>query len=126
MAAGDFIREVVVGLVLLDGSAKCGAGLQAGVGRILHGAERIYGLKIPVPEVAEDIAMKCVRTGAGDDVDYAAGGTAIFGSVSVGDDLKFLHGFLRNRRANAVHGIVGSIGAIHVHQVGSAALSAHV
>ena len=54
------------------------------------------------------------------------GGAAIFGGVTVGDDLEFLHRLLRDGGAHAVDGIVGGVGAIDVDQVGTGALAAHV
>jgi hypothetical protein len=70
--------------------------------------------------------VEVVRSGAGDDVDHAAGGASVFGGVAVGDDLEFLHRFLRDGGAHAVGGIVGGVGAIDVDQVGTGALAAHV
>ena len=70
--------------------------------------------------------MKSVGAGAGNDVYHAARGASIFGGVTVGDDLEFLHGLLRHRRADAVHRIVDRIGSIDVDQIGASPLSAHV
>src|ERR1700676_4909380 len=98
MPAGDFISEVVISLVFLEGSAKSYAGLHARVGGIWHCAERIHRLEVAIAKVAEDIAVEVVRTGPRDDVE-------------------FLDGFLRDRGAHAVHRVVRGIGAIYVYQV---------
>ena len=70
--------------------------------------------------------MKIVGSSFRDDVDHGARCAAIFRAVPVRDDLKLVNGFLRNRRANAVHRVVGSVSAIHVHQVAAGALAAGV
>jgi len=114
VAAGDFIGKVIVRLVFLNRSAESCASLHPSVGRIRRGAEGVDGLEIAIAEVSVDIAVKIVRAGAGDDVDDATGGAAVFGGVVVGDDLEFLHGLLRDGGAHAVGGIVGGVGAIDV------------
>ena len=122
----DFVGKVIKRLVFLDRPAKCGSRLHPRVGRIGHRAERIHRLKVPVPQISVDVAVKVIRPGAGNDVDHAARCSAIFRRVAIGDDLEFLHRLLRNRGANAVGRIVGGIGSVHVHQVGSGPLPAHV
>ena len=114
MAPGDFIGKVIVRLVFLNRSAESCASLHPSVGRIRRGAEGVDGLEIAIAEVSVDIAVKIVRSGAGDDVDHATGGATVFGGVVVGDDLEFLHGLLRDGGAHAVGGIVGGVGAIDV------------
>ena len=61
--------------------------------------------------------MKLIGSGTGNDVNHAPGGLPIFRRVTVGNDLEFLHRFLRNGRADPVGRIVNRIGAIHIHQV---------
>ena len=126
MAARDFVREVVKSLVLLDRPAKRRSSLHPRVSRIGNRAERIHRLKIPVAQISVDVAVKIIRSGAGDDIHHAARRSAILRRVTVGDDLELLHRFLRNGGANAVGGIVGGVGAVHVHQVRTGALAAHV
>src|SRR6202035_3820769 len=79
-----------------------------------------------IPQEAEYIAVKVIRSGAGDDVDHASCRLPIFRRIAVGDDLKFLHRLLRDRRANAIGRIVDRIGAVNVHQVRTRALAAYV
>ncbi len=126
VAACDFVGEEVVRLVFLDRTAESDAGLHARIRGIGNGAERIHRLEVAIAKVSENVAVKLVRSGAGDDVDHAAGSASVFGGVVVGDDLKFLHRFLRNRGAHAVDGVVGSVGAIDVDQIRARPLSAHV
>src|SRR3954454_3593690 len=126
MTAGYFIGEIVVSLVFLDRTAERRARLYAGVSRIGDVAERIGGLEVAVADVPIHIAVKCVRSGAGDDVDDAARGASVLGGIAVGQDLEFLHCFLRHGGANTVDGVVDGIGTIDVHQVGAGTLSAHV
>ena len=126
MAAGDFVGEVVERLIFFQRAAESGARLHARVGRIRNGAEGIDRLKIAVAEISVNVAVKIVGAGTGDDVDHAAGGATVFRRITIGDDLEFLHGFLRNRGAYAVDRVVGGIGAVDVDQVGARTLTAHV
>src|SRR5580692_9793894 len=126
MPPGNFVGKVVIRFVFLDRSAESCSCLHARVGGVRNRAERVYRLEVTVAQVAEDVAMKVIRSGTGNDVHHSAGSAAIFRRVSVGDDLKFLNRLLRNGRAHAVGRVVGGIGAIHVHQIGTAALSAYV
>ena len=99
MTPGDFVREVVVRLIFLDWTAKRRAALHTGVRRIrtrrrlAHG-KGIHRLKIAIAKVAEDISMKFIGPGAGDDVHHTAGRASVLRRVAVRDDLKFLHSFL--------------------------------
>src|ERR1022692_3695941 len=95
MAASDFIGEVIVSLVLLDGTAKRSACLHPGIGRVRNGTEWIHCLEIAVAQESEDVAMKVVRSRARDDIQHPAGGASIFSCITVGNDLKLLHGLLR-------------------------------
>src|SRR5713101_3708692 len=126
MPPRGFIGEVIVRLVLLNRSAESQASLYACVCRIGSCAEGIHRLKSAIAQVSVNVAVEIVRSGAGDDVDHAARGAAIFGGVTVGDDLELLHRLLRDGGAHAVDGIVGGVGAIDVDQVGTAALAAHI
>ena len=126
MPPRNLVREIIVGLVLLDRSTESGTGLNAGVSGIRNRAERVHRLKIPVTQVAVDVAVEIIRSRARDDVDHPARGAAIFGAVTIGDDLEFLHRLLRNGGAHAVGGVVGGVGAIDIHQVRARALAAHV
>ena len=131
MPPRHFIGKEIVRLIFLNRSAERCASLHPGIGRVgtrrieAH-SERIDGLKIAIAQISVGVAVEVVRSGAGDNVDHAAGGAAIFGGVAVADDLEFLYVFLRNRGAHAIGGVVGSVGAIDVDQVGTGALAAHV
>src|SRR5207245_2752581 len=114
------------GSVFFERSAKSRAGLNPRIGGIRNRAERVHRLKVTVANISESRAVKSVGPGAGNDVYHAARGASIFCGITVGDDLEFLHGLLRHRRANAVHGIVDRIGAIDIYQIGASPLSAHV
>ena len=109
-----------------EGSAEGNAGLYARIRGIRHGAKGIHRLEVSIAKKAEDIAVKAIGTGAGDDVDDAAGGAAVFRGVVVGDDLKFLHVLLGNSGADAVDGVVGGVGAVDIHQIRTRTLAAHV
>src|ERR1700687_6027595 len=97
-----FISEVIVRFVLLDMSAECSASLHPRIRGIARCAEGVDGLEFAIAEVSVDIAVEVVRSGAGNNVNNAAGGAAIFGGVTVGDDLEFLHRFLRHGGADAL------------------------
>ena len=60
MPPGDFIRKVVIRLVLLDRPAKGRTCLNARVSGIGHRAEGIYGLKIAVAQITEHGAMHLI------------------------------------------------------------------
>src|SRR5208282_3981801 len=109
MAAGDFIGKEIVGLIFLNRAAESGARRDAGVGGVGRGTERVDGLEIAIAQISVGVAVELVRSGAGDDVDHAAGGAAVFGGVAVSDDLEFLHVFLRDSGAHPVGGIVGGM-----------------
>ncbi len=126
MPSCDFIREIVISLIFLDRAAKGRSCLHPRVGRIGNRAEWIHRLKIPIAQIAVNVAMKIIRSGASDDVHHTARCSAVFRRVTVGDDLEFLHCLLRNRGANPVGRVVGGVGAIHVDQVGAGPLPAHV
>src|ERR1017187_2578678 len=126
VTAGDFVGKVIVGLIFLNRPTEGHASLHASVGGIGRSAEGIDGLEIAITQISIDVAVKVVGSGAGDDVDYAARGAAVFGGVVVGDDLEFLHGFLRDGGAHAVGGVVGGVGAVDIDQIGTGALAAHV
>src|ERR1700694_978312 len=126
MPPGSFISEVVIRFVLVDRTAESQASLYAGVCRIGRCAKGVDGLEIAIAEVSVDVAVEVVRSGAGDDVDHAARGASVFGGITVGDDLEFLHRFLGDGGADSVDSIVGGVGAIDVDQVGTAPLAADV
>src|SRR6202040_2254400 len=126
MPPRSFISEVIIRFVLLDGAPESYASLHASVSRIGRCAEGVDGLEIAIAEVSVDVAVEVVRSGASDDVDHAARGASIFGGITVGDDLEFLHRFLGDGGAHAVDSIVGGVGAVDVDGVGTAALAADV
>src|ERR1700683_1690361 len=107
MPTSDFVSEIEICLVLLDGAAKRSAGLHPRVRRIRQRAEWIHRLKIPVAQESEDVAMKIVGARSRNDVDDTSRSAAIFRRVTIGNDLEFLHRFLRHGRTYAVRGIVG-------------------
>src|SRR5581483_1352988 len=88
--------------------------------------EWAHRLEITVPQVAEQRSVHVIRSGTRDDVHHAAGRSAVLRRITVGDDLKLLHTFLRNRRPDAVGGVVDRIFTVDVDQVGAGALPAHV
>ncbi len=61
--------------------------------------------------------MKFIAAAFGDNIDHAAGGAAVFRVVVAQNELKLLHAFLRNRRANAVDGVVPGVRAVHADHV---------
>ena len=68
----NLIRKVVISFVLLDRTTECRAGLYARVGGIRDRAEGVHGLKVPVAQKAEHVAVKIIRSRASDDVYHAA------------------------------------------------------
>src|SRR5262249_30176144 len=60
MPPGNFVRKVVVRLVLLDRAAEGGTGLHPGISRVRHVAEWIHCLEAAVAQVAEKVAVKLV------------------------------------------------------------------
>jgi hypothetical protein len=99
MPPRDFVGEIVVSLILLDGSAEGSSRLHAGVGGIWTGRreanrEGIHGLEVAIAQKAENVAVEVVRAGAGDDVHHPAGSAPVLGGVAIGDDLEFLDGLL--------------------------------
>ena len=126
MPPRDLIGEVVISLVFLNRPAKCRSRLHPRVCRVRHRAERVHRLKIAVAQIAKYCAVHLVRSGTRDDVHYATRSPSIFRPIAVGNDLKLLHGFLRNGGSHAIHGIVYCVGSIHIHQVGASSLTADV
>ena len=95
--------EEVERLVFLQRTVQRETALHARVGRILHGGERIHRLNLAVAQITERGSMDPVCARSRDDVDHSAGGSAVLGSVAVGNDLELLHRLLGNGRAHAVH-----------------------
>ena len=126
MPPRGFVSEVVKSLIFLHRAAEREACLHARIGWVFHCAERVHGLELAVAKKAEHRTVRSIRSRAGDDVDHAAGGAAVLRGISVGDNLKFLHRFLRHRGADAVGGIIDGVETIHVDQVGAGALAAEV
>ena len=126
MAARRFIGKVVESLIFLNRATESEACLHARIGWVFHCAERVHGLELAVAKKAEHRTARIIRSRAGDDVDHAAGGAAVLRGISVGNNLKFLHRFLRNRGAHTVGGIIDGVETIHVDQVGAGTLSSEV
>src|SRR5262249_34279623 len=116
-------------------AAKGGAGLHACVG-LLDGNEVAVGvhftgegiarLKGFIAKVSEKISVEIVAAAFRDDVDDAAGGTAIFGIVVADDDLEFLDGLLRNGGPDTVDGVVDGICTVHADHIAASTSAAEV
>src|SRR5690242_16951061 len=126
MTARYFVREIIKSLVFLESSAKSRAGLNTGICGVRNRAEGVHRLERAVAQVAENISLETVVAGASHNIDHATRGAAVFRGVAVGNDLELLHCLLGDRRAYAVDGIVGGVGAIHVNEIRTSALAAHV
>ena len=126
LPAGELTGEEVEGLVGDDGSAEGGAGLDAGVGGLVDGGERVGGLDVAVAQEAEGAGVGLICAGFGDDIDDASGGAAVLGVEAVGDDLELLHGVLADGGAGAAGDVVAGVGAVDVDGVGAGAGSAEI
>ena len=62
MPPRNFVRKIVIRLILLDRSAERCASLHSCVGRIRNRAEWVHCLEIPVAQVAVDVAVEVVRS----------------------------------------------------------------
>src|SRR5579863_8586592 len=68
--------------------------------RWIEGGKRIAGIQRPVAKEPISRAMQIVGSAAGDGIDDAAQRPAILGRVTIGKDLEFLHGILRDLGGN--------------------------
>src|SRR5437773_2255826 len=118
--------KIEKGLIFFYRPAKIKSRLDPSVGWIGDSAERIHCLKISIAKISESRAVNIIRPGTRNDVHYTARRAPVLSRVAVGDDLKFLNCFLRNRGANPIHRVVDCISSIHIHQIGAGALSANV
>ena len=126
MAVGSLIGKKVVGAVFLDRTPRGESVLRAGVGGLIHIAERVGRLYVAVSQESVRAPVELVAARLGNDVDDAARGLAIFRSVTVGKDLELLHGILRDRRTNTVRRIIDGICAVNIHEVAARVLTANV
>ena len=108
--------------VLLDGAAECGAELilakNIRIGRRLEERTRVGRV---VLQVIVNRTVQFVAARFGDDVDDAAESAAVFRAEGVIDDAKFLHGFLRRRRALRAGGGVDVVRAVYRDHVAEVA-----
>ncbi len=103
MPAGSFEREKVKGLVFNKRTAKSCSWLHACVGRIAHRRKRISRLYVSIAKICVCRSVHIVRAALGNDIDHTTRSLPVLGVVAVGNDLEFLHRFLRNSRANTVN-----------------------
>src|SRR5208283_2487737 len=68
MAVCAFVREEVEGAVLLDRASDGHTILRTGIGRLVHVAEWVRRLDVPVAKVSERAAVNVIRSGFRDDV----------------------------------------------------------
>ena len=78
--------------------------------------ERIACLNAFITNKPENIAAKIVSAAFGNDINDAARGASEFGRVRIGRHLIFLHGFLADRGARSVDGIIGKIRTVNLHK----------
>ena len=107
MPPRNLVRKVVITPVRFDRSAEGNTALHTrirgfGTRRLLANRKRVHRLEIPIAQVAKNVTVKVIRPRPRDDVHDPAGGAAVFRSVTVGDDLEFLHRLLRDGRAHAI------------------------